>query len=50
MPEPSDTVHTVRLDLWGASRKASPLADLLGVPFEIVGPDGAVLPGEDAAD
>ena len=47
---PKPGAHTVRLDLWGASRKAAPLADLLGVPFEIVGPDGAVLPGEDAAD
>jgi exopolyphosphatase/guanosine-5'-triphosphate,3'-diphosphate pyrophosphatase len=33
----------MRLDLWGASRKSALLAELAGVPVEVVGPDGAVL-------
>ena len=31
---------TLRLELWGAARKASLLADVAGVPVEVVGPDG----------
>lgn len=32
----------LRLELWGASRKAGLLADVAGLPVELVGPDGAV--------
>jgi exopolyphosphatase/guanosine-5'-triphosphate,3'-diphosphate pyrophosphatase len=34
---------TMRLEMWGASRKSGLLADLIGVPVEIVAPDGRVL-------
>jgi exopolyphosphatase/guanosine-5'-triphosphate,3'-diphosphate pyrophosphatase len=30
----------LRLELWGAARKAALLADVAGVPVEVVGPDG----------
>jgi exopolyphosphatase/guanosine-5'-triphosphate,3'-diphosphate pyrophosphatase len=32
---------TLRLELWGASRKSALLADLAGMPVELAGPDGA---------
>ncbi len=32
----------LRLELWGASRKSALLAEVAGVPVEIVGPDGVV--------
>jgi exopolyphosphatase/guanosine-5'-triphosphate,3'-diphosphate pyrophosphatase len=32
----------LRLELWGASRKSGLLADVAGVPVEVVGPDGTV--------
>ena len=38
----------LRLELWGAHRKSGLLADLAGVPVEIIGPDGAVLSSETA--
>lgn len=39
-----------RLELWGAQRKATLLADVAGMPVEIMGPDGLVLQPElDAA-
>ena len=42
---------TLRLELWGASRKAGLLADVAGVPVEIVGGEGEVyVPDETAAD
>jgi len=34
---------TLRLELWGAARKSALLAELIGVPVEIVGPDGHVV-------
>ena len=34
---------SMRLEMWGASRKSALLADVAGVPVEIVGPDGRVL-------
>jgi exopolyphosphatase/guanosine-5'-triphosphate,3'-diphosphate pyrophosphatase len=33
----------MRLEMWGASRKSGLLADLIGIPVEIVAPDGRVL-------
>ncbi len=35
--------HPLRLELWGAHRKSQLLAELAGVPVEIVAADGAVL-------
>jgi hypothetical protein len=32
----------MRLEIWGAHRKSAPLAALLGVPIEIIAPDGVV--------
>jgi exopolyphosphatase/guanosine-5'-triphosphate,3'-diphosphate pyrophosphatase len=37
----------LRLEIWGASRKSKLLADLAGVPVEIVAPDGTVTTYED---
>jgi exopolyphosphatase/guanosine-5'-triphosphate,3'-diphosphate pyrophosphatase len=37
----------MRLDLWGAHRKSRLLAELAGVPVEIVAPDGVVLSSND---
>ncbi len=42
-PVPARQRSTMRLEIWGASRKSALLADLAGVPVEIVGPDGRVL-------
>ena len=39
-PVPVAKAKSLRLELWGASRKAGLLADLIGVPVEIVGADG----------
>ena len=44
---PSRHVYNLRLDLWGASRKSNLLAELAGVPVEIVAPDGSVTTYED---
>ncbi|MFI5312238.1 MAG: Ppx/GppA phosphatase family protein [Gemmatimonadales bacterium] len=33
---------SLRLELWGASRKAGLLSELIGIPVEIIGPDGKV--------
>jgi len=35
--------QSVRLDLWGASRKSDLLSKIIGVPVEIIAPDGTVL-------
>jgi exopolyphosphatase/guanosine-5'-triphosphate,3'-diphosphate pyrophosphatase len=35
--------QSLRLDLWGASRKAELLSKVVGVPVEIVAPDGTVV-------
>ncbi len=37
----------LRLELWGASRKSNLLAEVAGVPVEIVAPDGTVMTYED---
>jgi len=37
---------TMRLEMWGANRKSGLLADSIGVPVEIVAPDGRVLSSE----
>ncbi len=42
-PVPSDKRANMRLEMWGASRKSALLADVAGVPIEIVAPDGQVL-------
>jgi len=44
---PSRPAHSLRLELWGASRKSSLLSELAGVPVEIVAPDGSVSTYED---
>ena len=41
--------NVLRLELWGAHRKSGLLAELAGVPVEIIGHDGAVL-SSDTAD
>jgi exopolyphosphatase/guanosine-5'-triphosphate,3'-diphosphate pyrophosphatase len=42
---------SLRLELWGASRKAGLLSELIGVPVEIIGPDGKVFePSEESAE
>jgi exopolyphosphatase / guanosine-5'-triphosphate,3'-diphosphate pyrophosphatase len=46
-PVPVDSRHTLRLEMWGAHRKSSLLAELLGVPIHIVAPDGSVLSSRD---
>ncbi|MDQ6634160.1 MAG: HD domain-containing protein, partial [Gemmatimonadota bacterium] len=42
-PKPAQGANPLRLELWGAHRKSQLLADLAGVPVEIVAADGAVL-------
>jgi exopolyphosphatase/guanosine-5'-triphosphate,3'-diphosphate pyrophosphatase len=37
----------MRLEMWGANRKSGLLADVIGIPVEIVAPDGSVLSSED---
>ena len=44
---PARTAYSLRLELWGASRKSSLLAEVAGVPVEIVAPDGSVMTYED---
>jgi exopolyphosphatase/guanosine-5'-triphosphate,3'-diphosphate pyrophosphatase len=40
---PDRRATSVRLELWGASRKSALLAELAGVPVEILAPDGTVV-------
>jgi exopolyphosphatase/guanosine-5'-triphosphate,3'-diphosphate pyrophosphatase len=40
--------QSLRLDLWGASRKSELLAKIAGVPVEIVAPDGSVVSPQEA--
>ena len=42
-PLPADQRATMRLEMWGASRKSELLARLAGVPVEVVAPDRRVL-------
>lgn len=44
---PDGRAHSVRLELWGASRKSGLLARLAQRPVEIVGPDGKVFAAND---
>jgi exopolyphosphatase/guanosine-5'-triphosphate,3'-diphosphate pyrophosphatase len=39
----------MRLEMWGANRKSGLLADLIGVPVEIVAPDGRALSSDSIA-
>ena len=41
-PVPRRANDPLRLETWGAARKAGLLAELAGVPVEIVGPGGVV--------
>jgi exopolyphosphatase/guanosine-5'-triphosphate,3'-diphosphate pyrophosphatase len=47
-PKPAQGANPLRLELWGAHRKSQLLAELAGVPVEIVAADGAVLSSTDA--
>jgi exopolyphosphatase / guanosine-5'-triphosphate,3'-diphosphate pyrophosphatase len=42
-PKPAARAGQLRLEIWGAQRKAQLLAELAGVPVEIIAPDGSVL-------
>ena len=42
-PVAEPETHPLRLEIWGAHRKSGLLADIIGVPVEVVGPDGTVL-------
>jgi exopolyphosphatase / guanosine-5'-triphosphate,3'-diphosphate pyrophosphatase len=42
-PEAESEQQPVRLEAWGAHRKSALLADVLGMPIEIVAPDGSML-------
>ena len=46
-PVPANQRTTMRLEMWGASRKSGLLSDLASVPVEIVAPDGRVLSSTD---
>lgn len=45
-PRPAAKATSLRLELWGAHRKSHLLAELAGVPVEIVAEDGTVLSSE----
>jgi len=45
-PVPRRATDPLRLEVWGAARKSGLLAEVAGLPVELVAPDGAVL-GED---
>lgn len=47
---PDPRARVLRLELWGASRKASLLSALAGIPVEIVAPDGTVVEARDGDD
>ncbi|MCC6770116.1 MAG: Ppx/GppA family phosphatase [Gemmatimonadaceae bacterium] len=42
---PDPRARVLRLELWGANRKSALLSKLIGVPVEIVAPDGSVVEG-----
>lgn len=48
-PKPTRPGTSLRLETWGAHRKSQLLAELAGVPVEIVGPDGGVLSSLDVS-
>lgn len=47
-PVPRRATSSMRLELWGASRKSGLLAEVAGVPVEVIGPDGVVYAPDDA--
>jgi exopolyphosphatase/guanosine-5'-triphosphate,3'-diphosphate pyrophosphatase len=47
---PNPRARSMRLDLWGASRKSGLLAEVADVTVEIVAPDGSVMSYEDVGD
>jgi len=47
---PNPKALSMRLDLWGASRKSDLLAEIADTKVEIVAPDGSVLSYDDAGD
>jgi exopolyphosphatase / guanosine-5'-triphosphate,3'-diphosphate pyrophosphatase len=50
IPVPVPGASTLRLELWGASKKSSLLSEIAGVPVEIVEPGGtAFTPDDDAS-
>jgi exopolyphosphatase/guanosine-5'-triphosphate,3'-diphosphate pyrophosphatase len=44
---PNPRASNLRLELWGASRKSALLAEVAGVPVEILAPDGSVVADAD---
>ena len=44
---PNRRAQSLRLDLWGAARKSDLLSRLVGVPVEVVAPDGTVISPHD---
>ena len=46
-PVPTNARTGMRLEMWGANRKSEMLAEVAGVPVEIVAPDGRALSSED---
>jgi exopolyphosphatase/guanosine-5'-triphosphate,3'-diphosphate pyrophosphatase len=44
---PNRRAQSLRLDLWGAARKSELLSRLVGVPVEVVAPDGTVIAPHD---
>ena len=50
---PNRRAKSMRLDLWGANRKSDLLSTIVGVPVEVVAPDGSVVesasPGDESA-
>ncbi|HET7457377.1 MAG TPA: Ppx/GppA phosphatase family protein [Gemmatimonadaceae bacterium] len=49
-PTPVPGAQSLRLELWGASRKRALLEKVVGLPVEIVGPDGEVVHGDEQDD
>jgi exopolyphosphatase/guanosine-5'-triphosphate,3'-diphosphate pyrophosphatase len=47
---PAPNASSLRLELWGASRKSGLLAELAGLPVEVVGPDGEVFTADDGEE
>ena len=48
-PVPHPKATSIRLELWSASRKSDLLAELAGVPVEVIAPDGKVVEDRDAS-